>query len=120
MGSLIRSVVYAGLLTIGLAPIVFAHAILVKSTPAPNEVVTGTNVSVALTFNSRVDQARSTLSLESQDHTTSRLKVDVDPSSPAELITRIPKAGAGSYKLLWQVLSVDGHITRGEIPFQVK
>jgi methionine-rich copper-binding protein CopC len=86
----------------------------------PNEVVTGPNVPVALTFNSRVDQARSTLSLESRHHSTSRLKVDVDPSSPAKLITRIPKAGAGSYKLRWQVLSVDGHITRGEIPFQVK
>jgi hypothetical protein len=25
----------------------------------------------------------------------------------------------GDYKLKWQVLSVDGHITRGEIPFHV-
>lgn len=120
MGSVFRSAICAGLLTIGLAIIAFAHAILVKSIPAPHEVVTGPNVAVALTFNSRVDQARSTLSLESRDHSTSRLKVDVDPSSPAELIARIPKAAAGSYKLHWQALSVDGHITRGEITFQVK
>jgi hypothetical protein len=120
MVSVIRNVVCTGLLTGGLAVIAFAHAILVKSTPAPSEIVTGPNVPVVLTFNSKVDQTRSTLSLESQDHATSRLKVDVDPSSPAKLIARIPSAGAGSYKLRWQVLSVDGHITRGEIPFQVK
>ncbi len=120
MSSVIRKGVCAGLPITGFAVIAFAHAILVKSIPAPNEVVTGPNVPVALSFNSRVDQARSILSLESGDHGTSRLKVDIDPSSPSRLIARIPKAGAGSYKLRWQVLSVDGHITRGEIPFQVK
>jgi methionine-rich copper-binding protein CopC len=116
----IRNCFHAGLLGIGLAGIAFAHAILVKSTPAPSEIVAGPKVSVALSFNSRVDQARSTLTLVSPDHSTSRLKVDVDPSSPAKLIAQISSAGAGSYKLGWQVLSVDGHITRGEIPFQVK
>jgi copper resistance protein C len=120
MGSAIRKAVYVGLPMSGLAAVGFAHAILVKSTPAPNEIVAGPNVSVALGFNSKVDQARSLLMLERPDHATLRLKVDVDPSSPATLIARISSVGAGSYRLRWQVLAVDGHITRGEIPFQVK
>src|SRR4051794_2550655 len=120
MASMIRNVVCAGLCALVLGPIAFAHAILVKSIPAPNEILTGPDVLVDLTFNSRVDQARSTLSLEDENHTASKLNVDVDPSSPARLIARIPKAAAGSYKLHWQVLSVDGHITRGEISFRVK
>jgi methionine-rich copper-binding protein CopC len=109
MSSVIRNAVCAGLLTLGLAAI-SAHAILVNSTPAPSEIVTGPNVPVVLTFNSKVDQARSALSLESPDHAISRLKVDVDPSSPGKLIARISSAEVGSYKLRSQVLSVDGHI----------
>ena len=103
-----------------LAVTAFAHAILVKSIPAPNEVVAGPNVPIALSFNSKVDQARSTLILERPDHSTLRLKVDVDSSAPAKLISRISSAPAGPYRLRWQVLAVDGHITRGEIPFQVR
>lgn len=113
-------VVLSVFLATGLAMIAFAHAILVKSLPAPNEIVAGPNVPVALTFNSKIDQARSILTLERPDRGALRLKVDVDPSSPAMLIARISNAGAGSYKLRWQVLAVDGHITRGEVPFQVK
>jgi methionine-rich copper-binding protein CopC len=111
-------------LTIVLASVstflAFAHAILVKSTPASNEIVAGPNVPVALIFNSRVDQARSTLTLESPNHSSSRLQVNLDPSSPAKLTAGVSSLAPGSYKLRWQVLAVDGHITRGEITFQVK
>jgi methionine-rich copper-binding protein CopC len=97
-----------------------AHAILLKSTPGANEVVAGHNIPVALTFNSKVDQARSTLTLESPDHSTSRLEINVDPSSMSKLVSGVLNLAPGPYKLRWQVLAVDGHITRGEITFQVK
>src|SRR5689334_14864186 len=97
-----------------------AHAILIKSIPTANQVVNGPTVALALTFNSRIDQARSTLILESSDHTSSKIPVKVDSSSPEKLMTTIPHLAAGSYRLRWQVLAVDGHITRGELPFQVK
>ena len=45
----------------------------------------------------------------------------LDPlSSPATLEARITGLGAGEYKLHWQVLAADGHITRGEISFPVE
>lgn len=97
-----------------------AHAILVKSTPQANETIAGPRVVLALTFNSRVDQARSTLTLESSDHSTSKVAVNIDPSSPQKLTGRLSSLAPGAYKLHWQVLAVDGHITRGQLPFQVK
>lgn len=104
-----------------LAPlIVFAHAILVKSMPSANEAVTGPSVPVTLTFNSKVDQVRSTLTIERSDHSTERVPIDKDSSSPAKLSAKVSQLAPGSYKLRWQVLAVDGHITRGEIPFKVK
>jgi hypothetical protein len=115
-----RKTVLTLLLAGASGAIAFAHAILVKSTPAANGIVAGPNVPVELTFNSRVDQARSTLTLETKDHSTSRVHVDVDSSSPAKLSAKISSLASGSYKLRWQVLAIDGHITRGEITFQVK
>jgi len=110
----------AVVLLLALAFIAGAHAILVKSTPAANDTVSGPDLPVELTFNSKVDQARSTLTLERPDHSTSRLQVDLDPASPAKLAARILGLASGSYKLRWQVLAIDGHITRGEIDFQVR
>lgn len=115
-----RKTVLTLLLAGASAFIAFAHAILVKSTPAANEMIAGPNVPVELTFNSRVDQARSTLTLETPDHSTSRVQVNVDPSSPSKLTASISNLAPGSYRLRWQVLAADGHITRGEITFQVK
>jgi copper resistance protein C len=108
------------LLAFALVFISRAHAILVKSTPAANDIVSGPDVPVELTFNSKVDQARSTLTLERPDHSTSRLQIDLDPASPAKLAARILGLAPGSYKVRWQVLAIDGHITRGEIAFQVR
>jgi methionine-rich copper-binding protein CopC len=51
--SRIRHAVLALGLVLNLAPIVFAHAVLVKSTPNANETVVGLNVPLSLTFNPR-------------------------------------------------------------------
>lgn len=98
----------------------FGHAILVKSSPQPNEVIAGPSATVALTFNSRVDQARSSLVLVASDQATSKVIINIDPSSPEKLAGSLSSLAPGAYRLRWQVLAVDGHITRGEIPFQVK
>jgi copper resistance protein C len=118
--SRIRHAVLALGLVLNSAPIVFAHAVLVKSTPNANETVLGPNVPLSLTFNSRIDQSRSTISLENPDHTISKVTIDLDPSAPQKLVGRLSSLAPGSYRLHWQVLAVDGHITRGVISFQVK
>ncbi|MFZ0591856.1 MAG: copper resistance CopC family protein [Bryobacteraceae bacterium] len=111
---------YVLLLAFSFAFVAFAHAILVKSTPSANAIVTGPNVPVVLTFNSKVDQTRSALTLEGPDHSASKVPIIVDRSSPARLMAKLSKMAAGPYDLRWQVLAADGHITRGEIPFRVK
>ncbi len=98
----------------------FGHAVLVGSTPRANETVAGPNIEVSLTFNSRIDQARSTISLESPDHKVARIAVNSDSSTPQKLAGKVSTLTPGSYELRWQVLAVDGHITRGVINFQVK
>ncbi len=95
-----------------------AHAIILESSPVANAVISG-DVQVRLRFNSRIDHARSKLTLFAPDGTQTSLTPNAD--SPADALNAEAKGLApGAWRLRWQVLSVDGHITRGDIPFTVK
>ena len=52
------------------------------------------------------------------DDSSHKLKLEPQPS-PDMLISRADDLKRGAYKLRWQVLAADGHITRGEIFFKV-
>lgn len=94
-----------------------AHAILESSTPAVDSTVTSSTFPITLTFNVRVDASRSQLRLLFPD--ARLVDLSAQQSSPDTLATKISGLEPGAYKILWQVLAPDGHITRGEIPFKV-
>lgn len=95
-----------------------AHAIVIASTPALNKSATGPSIPIEVHFNSRIDQSRSRLLLISQDGTEKTLALAPTPT-PDMLATKAEGVAPGSYRLRWLVLAVDGHITRGDIPFKV-
>jgi copper resistance protein C len=97
----------------------FAHAVLVKSSPAQGATVTaGGAVNVTLTYNSRIDVAHSSLHLVGPDGKAQSLAVDAH-TAPNLLVAKAPVLTAGAYKLEWQVMATDGHITRGTVEFRV-
>ena len=97
-----------------------AHAILITSTPGTDQTIAARPAAIVLRYNSRVDQHRSlvTLAGPAQDKP---LPLSIEEGTPAnELHVAPPTAMApGSYRLRWQVLATDGHITRGEVPFVI-
>jgi copper resistance protein C len=95
-----------------------AHAIIVASSPASGAVLAGGSVPVMLRFNSRIDRERSRLSLIGPDGKPVALPLDSSASADS-LVTRLSGLKPGKYRLRWQVLAIDGHITRGDIPFVV-
>lgn len=97
---------------------VWAHAVIVESTPGINGVVKGPAVDIKLRFNSRVDASRSKLTLISPDGVAHGIKLSRQ-TSPDALLATAPNLLPGKYQLRWQVLASDGHITQGEIPFSV-
>jgi copper resistance protein C len=99
--------------------VALAHAVLVLSSPVANATVAGPDVPITMKFNSRVDASRSTLRLSLPDGQSKSLAID-PPSAPDTLTTKATGLAAGKYAIQWQVLAVDGHITRGQIPFVVK
>jgi methionine-rich copper-binding protein CopC len=99
--------------------IAFAHAVLLQSTPAVNSIVQGPAVSMVFKFNSRVDASKSQISVADQSGQSKRLELDKQESLDT-LTTHAYQLSPGKYAIHWQVLSVDGHITRGEVLFEVK
>ncbi len=95
-----------------------AHAIVVSSQPASGAVVPGKAVAVMVRFNSRIDPVRSRLLLVRADGSATTLELD-PAQSPDTLAATVGDLAPGAYRLRWQVLAIDGHITRGDIPFTV-
>jgi methionine-rich copper-binding protein CopC len=87
--------------------------------PAMNSTVVAGELKIRLDFNSRIDQKRSRLSLQRPDG--SEIAVALAPDDPSGVLAGSAQvAGEGRWKLRWQVLSLDGHITRGEVSFSVR
>jgi copper resistance protein C len=123
--SLFHDVVGAGVMTAIAVTLVLiprvasAHAVLVQSSPVANATVQGPDVPITMKFNSRVDASRSTLRLSTPDGQSKALTIDL-PTAPDTLTAKATGLSSGKYAIQWQVLAVDGHITRGQIPFVVK
>jgi copper resistance protein C len=92
-----------------------AHAVLVESSPPAKSEVMGGKVEFHLRYNSRIDVKRSRLSLKGPDGTKSL--APQPGKTEAEVITRAEGLAPGRYVLYWDVLSVDGHVSRGDVPF---
>jgi len=79
----------------------------------------GTGPDVPIKLRSiRIDALRSRLTLICPDGPRKRLKSQA--ISRDALLAEAKGLAAGAYRLRWQVLASDGHITRGEIPFTVE
>ena len=97
----------------------WGHAIVVSARPAVGTTLPQGELDVRLEFNSRIDRQRSRMVLHRPDGSDSRIVPAAD-APPNVLAGRAEATIAGRWKLDWQVLSVDGHITRGEVGFSVR
>jgi copper resistance protein C len=120
--SFIRRLALVVMMTAGpvlLAHPASAHAVIIDSIPAVDAVVAAGDADVTLRFNSRIDHERSRLTLVTADGATTSLTIAPD-SAPDVVAAKMTGLVAGQYRLRWQVLAIDGHMTRGDIRFSVK
>ena len=100
------------------APVgVQAHAILMESLPAAGASNTVGHVDLRLRFNSRIDAGRSRLTLTRPDR--SQAVLPAQGEGAGNVLTAATELAPGAYSLRWQVLAIDGHITRGDVAFSV-
>ena len=96
----------------------FAHAMLVRSSPADQAVVHSHQVSIALSYDSRIETRRSTVKLTDAAGRPVPLQVE-HSAKPSELNAVARGLANGKYQIHWQVLASDGHISRGDVTFTV-
>ena len=94
-----------------------AHAILIDSQPASRATIPPGHAAMTLHYNSRIDRARSRLTLVAPGGVQTRLAIGVD--GPGDTMATTADLAPGDYVVRWQVLATDGHITRGDLPFTV-
>ena len=98
---------------------VWAHAILMDSTPKVNSTAKGPDVAITLRYNVRIDGGRSRVQLLLPDGTAIPLTL-AKQNTPDVLQCKATGLKPGAYKLKWNVLASDGHMSKGEVPFTVQ
>ena len=100
-------------------PPALAHAILLRATPAADSTLAGPDVPFELRFNSRIDARRSRLSILLPGGKLRPLSIEQQTSADT-LRSKAAHLEPGVYRLQWQVLASDGHVSRGEVAFTIK
>lgn len=99
--------------------VAWAHAVLLSAQPGENSTVDGPDVAVLLKYNSRLDTQHSTLTLLAPDGKVEKIAIGGQPA-PGLLSAKLTGLVKGAYELRWQVLAIDGHVTRGKVLFQIR
>jgi methionine-rich copper-binding protein CopC len=105
---------------LGLAVVASAHGLLDRADPRPGSRVRTSPTHVSVWFTERLEPAYSRVRVlngkgERADADDSR----VETTDARQLRVSLPPLAAGTYKVVWRVLSVDGHLTEGEFTFTV-
>lgn len=103
------------------APLAMAHAKLNASNPAAGAVLEAAPADISLTFNEKIEQAFSTVTLtNSQGKAVETDKATVEATNPAVVRVHTKGLSAGKYTVKWAVAGHDGHRRTGTFSFSVK
>ena len=102
------------------AALVEAHAKLARSEPAAASRLRSAPGEVRLWFTESLEASFSAAHLLDGE----RRRVDgaegkVDGANPALLRMTLPALGAGRYTVVYRVVSIDSHVTAGELSFSI-
>ncbi len=113
----LRSWLIAIVLLAGFPSVVGAHAYLQHSTPLQDAELKESPAEIRLQFTEAIDPQLSRITLE--DAKGNPIGGQLSGGDGRSLIYTIPKLQNGVYKVKWQVLSVDTHVTEGSFRFSV-
>lgn len=106
--------------TAGLSQ-VRAHAFLDRADPKVGSTVTTAPEEIKLWFTQDLEPAFSSIEVrDAAGHEVDKKDVHPDIKNKALLIVSVPPLAAGTYTVLWRVVSVDTHKTQGHFEFTLK
>ncbi len=109
------------LLFTGWAGQATAHSALHHSTPEANAVIETAPASVQLWFSRSLEPAFSTVSVvDQQGQQIDKGDTAVKEKDAKLLEVSLPALTSGTYKVIWRIVALDGHKSKGEYNFTVK
>jgi len=97
-----------------------AHAFLKDAEPAVGSTVQTSPSEVRIRFTENIEPTFSSIQVfDTSGKEVDNRDVHLDRSDRAQLHVSLPQLGAGMYKVVWRVVSVDTHVTNGSFTFRV-
>jgi len=97
-----------------------AHAFLEQAEPAVGSTVQVSPSEVRVLFTEKIEPALSSVEvLDASGKEVDKRDVHLDSSNHALLHVSLPQLKAGTYKVVWRVVSVDTHVTNGSFSFRI-
>jgi hypothetical protein len=107
-------------LSLGAPTIATAHAFLDHAVPPVGGKVRTPPNEVSLRFSERLEPACCFVKvLDAQGARVDSGDARVEERDPAVLSVPLRAIPAGAYKVIWRVISKDGHVTQGDFTFEV-
>ena len=97
-----------------------AHAFLRDAEPGVGSTVQASPNDVRIRFTENIEPAFSSIQVfDASGKEVDKHDVHLDRSDRAMLHVSLPRLGAGIYKVVWRVVSVDTHVTNGNFTFRI-
>jgi hypothetical protein len=97
-----------------------AHAFLKGADPGVGSRIQTSPSEVRIRFTENIEPAVSSIQVfDASGKEVDKRDLHLDRSDHALLHVSLPQLGAGTYKVVWRVVSVDTHVTNGNFTFQV-
>jgi copper resistance protein C len=97
-----------------------AHAFLKRAEPGVGSTVQTSPADVQIWFTENIEPAFSSIQVfDAFGKEVDKRDVHLDRSDHALLRVSLPRLQAGTYKVMWRVVSVDTHMTNGNFTFRV-
>ena len=97
-----------------------AHAFLKDAEPSVGSTVQKSPSEVRIRFTENIEPAVSSIRVfDASGKEVDKRDLHLDRADHALLHVSLPQLGAGTYKVVWRVVSVDTHVTNGNFTFRV-
>jgi copper transport protein len=96
-----------------------ARAMLLSTEPTAGSAQATTPHRVRLVFNEQIEASLGQVTLVTADGRRMSLRAGADPQDVRALVAPVDSLGHGSYRVVWRVISADGHPVGGSFVFAV-
>ena len=97
-----------------------AHAFLKDADPGVGSTIQTSPGEIRIRFTENIEPAVSSIQVfDASGKEVDKRDLYLDRSDHALLHVSLPALGAGTYKVVWRVVSVDTHVTNGNFTFRI-